>query len=347
MNKTERRHELQQNDLAAYLEQANKRIEPYSKQILVGILLLLAGGVAYSFYNSERNAAASLATMELIQNTNVSDVDTEALSEINIKFVETSAGKLAKLYEGMAFVSKGNRDIYTDRTQAEESLNEGILVLTDAAGSTNDTLIKSRAYLGVALANTILGNNAAAKEAYEQVIKANESQAMVDNANSRIESLDSPSGEKFATWFKDAKFTQPGSDPSVPPTFPSIPALDLNLPDFPGPEPSTGTDGDANPLKGEPAPRELDGGLNLPAEAEKTAPAESEKTAPAESEKTAPAEAEKTAPAEAEKTAPAEAEKTTPAEAEKTTPAEAEKTTPAEAKNPAEGAASDETASGK
>ena len=323
MNKTERRHELQQNDLAAFMEQANKRIEPYSKQILVGILLLLAGGVAYSFVNSERNAEASLATMELIQNTNVPDVDTEALSEINIKFMETSAGKLAKLYEGMAFVSKGNLSIYTDRTQAEESLNEGILVLTDVAGSTNDTLIKSRAYLGVALANTILGNNAAAKKAYQQVIKANESQAMVDNANSRIESLDSPSGEKFATWFKDADFAQPSLDPSEPPTFPGIPALDLNLPDFPAPEPSTGTDGDANPLKGEAAPRDLDGGLNLPAEAEKTAPAEAEKTAPAEAEKTAPAEAEKTAPAEAEKTAPAEA------------------------KSPAEDAASDETATGK
>ena len=164
MNKTERRHELQQNDLAAYLEQANKRIEPYSKQILVGILLVLAVLVAFSFYNSERDADSSLATMELIQNTNQPQQDSEALSELNASFNETSAGKLAKLYEGMALVSQGNQSIYTERKDAEEKLNAGIEVLTAVASNTDDDVcvVAQRLELvgvGLAILELVVGSD--------------------------------------------------------------------------------------------------------------------------------------------------------------------------------------------
>ena len=314
MNKTERRHELQQNDLAAYLEQANKRIEPYSKQILVGILLLLAAIVAYSFYNSEQDAESSLATMELIQNTNVPSQDSAALGDINTKYIEPSAGKLAKLYEGMALVSQGNQEIYTDRDLAAESLNSGIEVLTAAANKTDDDLIKSRAHLGVALANVTLGNNAEAIKAYKQVIAASESEEMVKNATNRIASLKSTSSEEFATWFKTADFkapVTPNLDPSLPPGsgIPGIPDLNLDLPALTTPTQGTSTEGEANPLEGEAAPRDLDGGLELPGAAEKAAPAETEKAAPADTQKAAPADTQKAAPADTEKAAPADAEK--------------------------------------
>jgi len=352
MNKTERRHELQQNDLAAYLEQANKRIEPYSKQILVGILLLLAVVVAYSFYNSERNADSSLATMELIQNTNVPTQDTEALAQINETFIETSAGKLAKLYEGMALVSQGNQEIFTERELAIENLESGIEILTATASNTDDTLIKSRAHLGVALANVTLGNNAKAIEAYGKVIDANESEAMVENANSRIESLESPASQEFATWFKDADFTPvalPNIDPSLPPSndLPDIPGLDLNLPGLMTPKSDTGTDGETNPLEGDAAPRDLDGGLGLPADTDKAAPADADKAAPAEADKAAPADADKAAPADADKAAPAEADKAAPADADKAAPAEADKAAPAEAEKAAKESPADNSATDK
>ena len=75
MNKTDRRHELQQNELAAYLEKANTYIEPYSKPILGVVLVLMAFGVFWSFYSSEQNADSSFATQRLIQETNIQNVD--------------------------------------------------------------------------------------------------------------------------------------------------------------------------------------------------------------------------------------------------------------------------------
>ena len=113
MNKTERRHELQQNDLAAYLEKANTYIEPYSKPILGVVLVLMAAGVFWSFYSSEQSADSSFATRRLIQQTNVQNIDPENLDQLNTEFPETSAGKLAKLYQGLALISEGNQDIYT------------------------------------------------------------------------------------------------------------------------------------------------------------------------------------------------------------------------------------------
>ena len=314
MNKTERRHELQQNDLAAYLEQANKRIEPYSKQILVGILLILAVGVAYSFYNSERDAESSMATLQLIQNTNVPQVDPDVLGDINTEYIETSAGKLAKLYEGMALVSKGNQDIYTEPENAKESLTQGIEVLS-AAANTDDTLIKSRAHLGMALANVTLGDREAAITAYNEVINVNESEAMVENATSRIAYLESDAGKDFTSWFKDADFKpaqMPNPDPSLPPMsgLEGLPGLNLDLPAVEPAKPGSGIDSETNPLKGDAAPRDLDGGLDLPANDSKPAPTDAEKPATADAEKAAPADAEKAAPEEAEKAAPAEADTT-------------------------------------
>ena len=322
MNKTERRHELQQNDLAAYLEQANKRIEPYSKQILVGILLVLAVGVAYSFYNSERDAESSMATLQLIQNTNVPQVDPDVLGEINTEYIETSAGKLAKLYEGMALVSKGNQDIYTEPENAKESLTQGIEVLSAAAANTDDTLIKSRAHLGMALANVTLGDREGAITAYNEVINVNESEAMVENATSRIAYLESDAGKDFTSWFKDADFKpaqMPNPDPSLPPMsgLEGL-GLDLDLPAVEPAKPGSGIDSETNPLKGDAAPRDLDGGLDLPANDSKPAPTDAENPATADAEKAAPTDAEKAAPTDAEKPATADAEKAAPADADTT-----------------------------
>ena len=114
MNKTERRHELQQNELAAYLEKVNKQIEPYSKPILGVVLVVMAVGIGWSFYSSEQEADSSFATLELIKATSGQMIDPEDLDTVNSEFPETSAGKLAKLYQGLALVNEGNDLIYED-----------------------------------------------------------------------------------------------------------------------------------------------------------------------------------------------------------------------------------------
>ncbi len=316
MNKTERRHELQQNELAAYLEKVNKQIEPYSKPILGVVLVVMAVGIGWSFYSSEQEADSSFATLELIKATSAQMIDPEDLDTGNSEFPETSAGKLAKLYQGLALVNEGNDLIYEDTESATETLKEGIEVLTSVAEGNNDPLIKSRAYLGIALAQTTLGDTEAAVAAYEKVEKADESEAMVEYAANRIATLTSTATKEFSDWFKDTSFavaTPANPDPSLPPAN-GLPSIDSFLPDLGTPSTDSDTKEKENPLTGEATPRDLDGGLDLPKVTDSAAPADTTEATDSDSETTpaaSPETPEPVAPSDAESSAteaPAEAE---------------------------------------
>ena len=319
MNKTERRHELQQNELAAYLEKVNKQIEPYSKPILGVVIVVMALGIGWSFYSSEQEADSSFATLELIKATSTQEIIPESLDTVNSEFPETSAGKLAKLYQGLALVNDGNNDIYELPDTAKETLNAGIEVLGSVAEGNNDPLIKSRAYLGIALAQTTLGDTEAAVAAYDQIKKADESEAMVEYAANRIATLNSTSTKEFSEWFKDTSFAvviPENPDPSLPPMNGLPGGIDSFLPD-PG-TPSTDSDSKEkeNPLTGEATPRDLDGGLDLPNGTDSAAPADTTEATDSDSDSqttppASPETPEPVAPSEAESSAteaPAEAE---------------------------------------
>ena len=316
MNKTERRHELQQNELAAYLEKVNKQIEPYSKPILGVVLVVMAVGIGWSFYSSEQEADSSFATLELIKATSAQMIDPEDLDTVNSEFPETSAGKLAKLYQGLALVNEGNDLIYEDPESATETLNAGIKVLTNIAEGNSEPLIKSRAYLGIALAQTTLGDTEAAVAAYEKVKKADESEAMVEYAANRIATLTSTATKEFSDWFKDTSFevvTPANPDPSLPPAN-GLPSIDSFLPDLGTPSTDSDTKEKENPLTGEATPRDLDGGLDLPKVTDSAAPADTTEATDSDSETTpaaSPETPEPVAPSDAESSAteaPAEAE---------------------------------------
>jgi len=267
--KTERRHELQQNELAAYLNKANTYIEPYSKQILAAVIVLFAIGIGYAFYSSEQEAGNSSATFALLQQTNVAEVDPESLkAQVISKYPDTAAGELAKLYEGLALIQIGTRDLYEQPEIATESLNQGISVLTEFTASSDKKLLKSRGQLGVAIANESLGELDAAITAYKQVVAIAESDAMVEHAEARIATLERPSSTDFVTWFKGQDFSQSPLPPaSLPNTEPSIAPLD-DLPvvapaESNFPELTPDSDSDA-------APRDLEGGLKLPTDTDAT-----------------------------------------------------------------------------
>ena len=253
--KTERRHELQQNDLAVWLAKVNTAIEPYSKLIAIVLLAIFVLTVVVSFMSTRDQEQRSESTLNLIQATGAQEAD--ELLRVSDRYTGTAAGEWAKLYQGLQYVSQGIEALYTDRENAQELLTDATTVLNDAAGSSNDTLLKSRANLGLAQAAESLGNVDDAIKAYEQVVAINESEAMVKRAEDRIKTLSSPKTQEFLAWFADQNFAAvapPNLDPSLPPStgIPGLPDIDL-------PELNLSSDEDV-------APRDLEGGLELPEE---------------------------------------------------------------------------------
>ncbi len=230
--KADRRHELQQNELAAYLGRINRSIEPYSRIIAVVLGVVIFGSIALALYRSKVTEEKSDATLQLIQAA--ATQDTAVLAKVADDFPDTAAGAWSKLYEGNEYLAEGIRKLFTNRVDAEDSLDQAISAYQQAIDASEDRLLQSRANFGIARAAESLGNLDEAVAAYEACIAANESEAMTKKAQERIASLSSAETKDFLAWFSEQDFTP--ADPSLPPALPSgtsLPTIpDLKLPEI-------------------------------------------------------------------------------------------------------------------
>jgi hypothetical protein len=227
---SERRHQLEHNELAAWLAKVNKSIEPYSKLIAILVSVGIVALIGWSFMSTESLAKRSDATLQLIQAA--AGGDAEILMQVSDTYPDTQAGNWARLYQGQQLLSQGIQALFRDRDQAEILLTDAQQALKSAVSSSNETLLVSRGHYGIAQACEALGDVDGAKTSYEQVVKVNESEAMVKRAEERIAALEKPQTQDFLAWFGEQDFSPP--DPSLPPTLPggnTLPEMpDLSLP---------------------------------------------------------------------------------------------------------------------
>lgn len=302
----DRTHELEKNLLAEKLVHINKAVEPYSKMILAGVAVVVVGAIAYGFVRMNESAKRSDATLELLlQNSEMVD---------NPKYAGTAAVSWSMLNQANEYLAQGVQTLYMDRDEAETLLEQAKSSFNRAISTSNHEVLRSRAHLGLAMAEESLGDIERAILEYEKVAQIGESDAMVQNVEARVAALQQPETQEFINWFAEQDFAP--ASPSMPPALPSdssLPSMpDLDLPDL-----------DLNLSEGlksddETPAKPIEGGLEMPADAPKSAePAESSDGENAEAAGTAqgsdsPADAatEKPADAAAEKPADAAAEST-------------------------------------
>ena len=219
------RHELQTNELAVYLGRINRAIEPYSKAIAVAVGLLIVGGIGWGLYRAKVSGNRSDATLNLLNAVDSSSA--EQLAFVSDSYPKTAAAAWSRLYEGNAFLAEGLGALYVNREDAEMVLDDASAAFSAALLGSDDSLLVSRAHFGMARVAESLGKIDEAVEAYRQCIEANESEAMVEQAQRRIDALNNPQTKEFLTWFSEQDFRP--ADPSLPPSLPS----EKTLPDFP------------------------------------------------------------------------------------------------------------------
>ena len=216
MSKTKQK-ELNENELAAWLNKANTSIEPYSKPIAAVVGLLIVGLIAWGLYSGKAAGDRSDATLQLL----MSD------PEVADRYPETAAAAWSTLYSANSDLEAGIQALYTNREDAETLLTQAKETFNTAVDSSDDVLLRSRAYLGIALASESLGQLDEAIEAYKNCIDVNESEAMVSKAQARIDELTNPDTQEFVAWFGEQDFAP--ADPSLPPELPG----DVTLPELP------------------------------------------------------------------------------------------------------------------
>lgn len=226
----DRRDELQQNELAIYLDRINKSIEPYSRQIAIVVGAAIIAVLGWLFYNTQQTEQQSDATLQLMQAS--ASGDPEVLATVSDTYPGTLAGSWARLYQGNEYLGQGINALYADREEADQLLADARNAFANAMSGPKDDLLVSRAHFGLARVAESLGELDKAIEEYEATIATGESDEMIAMAESRIESLNSPATKGFLAWFSEQDFAP--ADPSMPPALPGASSLpdmpDLDLP---------------------------------------------------------------------------------------------------------------------
>lgn len=300
--KTQRRHELQTNQLADTIGLYMKRVRPYQTQILYGVVVIavLAGAVLYL---STQQSAKAGASWEDYFSAMV-EQRPEALEEVARLHQGSTAALWAQQGAGDIKLTMGTSLLFRDRKEAVKNLKDAekefLAVEQQGAGG---PLLLQRARYGLAQVYESLSEIEKAREYYGKVAAAEPDSAVGQLAQRRLEQISGTAAERWFAWFEKQEPKPPagmqatGEGPKVPadlggelPERPdlSFPASDIPkqlkepLP-APAPAPEAKTEPAAPETKPEAKPEEK------PAPTPEAKPEPTPESKPAEAKPAAPA----------------------------------------------------------
>ena len=331
--KSERRHQLQQNELADALGSFIDRSRPYAPAVITVVVVLVLVVLGWGFFQSLSANKRSEATLSYLLETGQSDP--EALSRIADEFAGTQAALLARLTEADTQLAMGIQALYTDRDEAAGRLEDAVAAYRSVLeADPQSKLIRSRATFGLAQAlESTPGQAEEARQLYQQVVELNESEAIVEAAQQGIARLKRPEIQEFLAWFGEHR-PQP-AEASLPPDLPDSALLPDN-PDLQLPETSPPTE--AQEDSGSPGAMQLPSDAQAQPAADDGAPANEtpeDAPAPADSPEPAPSDSPEPAPSDSPEPAPSDSPEPAPADSPEPAPADSPEPAPSDEPEPA------------
>lgn len=166
--KSQRRHELEQNELAIWLAETGQSIKPYTNIILIVALVGVLGVAVYAWLSRQWRAEAASASANLV---GASVFDLKKLQETVDKYPKTSAGQLAAVTLADYFLAEGCATVLDDRGSANQNLTRAVELYQRALEHARDPLLRERATLGLARAYETRGDLEQAALLYERVLQ--------------------------------------------------------------------------------------------------------------------------------------------------------------------------------
>jgi tetratricopeptide (TPR) repeat protein len=275
--KSDRRHELQHNQLADAVEQWIEKARPYSR-LLVGLVVLLAAvAVTFSYVSGKGKERISAGWDEYFEAVNGGD--RVRLGEIAEKYAGTPVAPWARVVSADLALAEGCAKLFNEKAEARELLQHAVDNYQSVLSDDSDSALKQRALFGLGRAHEALGsleNLTKAREDYQKLITDFPDGIYTVAAKNRLADLDRTSTKQFYDWF--AKYEPPRAKSALgkKPEFleQSLDSTDLKLP-------SAVDDFDpTKPRKEGDAPAEGSDDLVLPDEPAETAPETPAESAP-------------------------------------------------------------------
>ena len=213
--KTERRHELQNNELAAWLTVRIEKIQPYSKTVLgvliLGLVIILG---IFIVQNREQQATAQAWSAYFNAYGNGNDTrsrNPEEFKDVSETYPQTPPGMWAMQSAGDLDLTSGAIQLFRDRDAGRDELQNAVESYEKIATTTNDPMLKPRAIFGWGQALEALGEIEAARKKYEQVVTGAEEggefegSVVAELASQRVSALDQPATQAWYGWFAEQK----------------------------------------------------------------------------------------------------------------------------------------------
>jgi len=218
--KSERRHELEQNELATWLAETAETIKPYTNIILAVALVGVLAAAIYAWFSRQSRAEAAKASASLVS---ASVFDLEKLQETVDKYPRTSAGQLAAVTLGDYYLAVGCAAVLDDRAMANQNLGKAIDLYKQALDHARDPLLRERATLGLARAYETRGELAQAMSFYEKVLEHWPKGAYSALAANRLRDIQRRSTREFydrlASYEPKGRFIEGAGLPTDKPAF--------------------------------------------------------------------------------------------------------------------------------
>jgi hypothetical protein len=240
--KAEKRHELQQNELAGWLGEQIETAKPYASTIAF-VALGIAAIVALVIYlNNAGNPASAGSWSRYLAAFNDRE-PTVALEELAEKEPDSPAALWALQSVGDLNLAQGSMQLFTDREEAKKSLEKAEKAYLEVEKKATSPMLKSAARLGLAKLYEAQNKPGEAKKFYELVVQAEKDSAIGKAAAEGVERMSDPREVELLAWFaaqkprKPAPFPGPGGIPGLPNDLPERP--DLSLPNLSDPAASS------------------------------------------------------------------------------------------------------------
>lgn len=245
--KSERRHEIQENSLARFLEGILEAAKPHAT--LIGGILLAAvlGWIAYIVMSQEgavRNEQWHAMFAVVDQSFRVADDDVKR-EEVAQKFAQISEehgnstpALWAEYFFGQQNLTRASDVAFSDPSAATADIERALSSFQKVYDEAKLTALKVKALWGMAEAHELQATPESLKEAkanYEEVLKIWPETTTAELAQQRIERLDNPhiTGENgFYAWYRSQDFAARAADAARENRQPlegGLPGMDINL----------------------------------------------------------------------------------------------------------------------
>jgi len=213
--KGERRHELEQNQLAEWLGKSFETVRPYQNAILGVLLLAVVGGGAYVWWSRQSRDKAAEGWEGFY--AALSSGDPAKFDTIIEQFPNTHVAHNAGVMAGDIYLIYGCNQLFVNKASANQELRKAVECYLTVLEQSKTAALRERATFGLARAREAMGDLKKSSQRYKEVTSNWPDGTFSEAAARRLEDLKRP--ETLSMYDKFAKFDpRPAytNEPGVP-----------------------------------------------------------------------------------------------------------------------------------